>query len=218
MDGYAGYEKIPHVTLVGCWAHARRGFVEALAVLPKEERKNGTSATAKGLAYCNRLFEIERELKELSPEERKAERLARSVPVLNEFHAWLTKQSTIMLPKSAFGKAVTYCLNQWDKLQGYLLDGRLEIDNNRAERAIKPFVIGRKNWLFSNTPRGAKTSAILYSIVETAKENGLKPFDYITYLLEQVPNLNLDEPGVLDSLMPWAESLPATFRTPQKPG
>ena len=109
-------------------------------------------------------------------------------------------------------------MNQWDKLQGYLLDGRLEIDNNRAERAIKPFVIGRKNWLFSNTPRGAKTSAILYSIVETAKENGLKPFDYITYLLEQVPNLNLDEPGVLDSLMPWAESLPATFRTPQKPG
>src|SRR5690606_24217591 len=102
------------VTLVGCWAHARRGFVEALAVLPKEERTSGTSATAKGLAYCNRLFEIERELKELSPEERKAERLARSVPVLHEFHAWLTKQSTIMLPKSAFGKAVTYCLNQWD--------------------------------------------------------------------------------------------------------
>ena len=97
-----------------------------------------------------------------------------------------------MLPKSAFGKAVTYCLNQWDKLQGYLLDGRLEIDNNRAERAIKPFVIGRKNWLFSNTPRGARISAILYSLVETAKENGLKPFEYITYLLEQVPNLNLD--------------------------
>lgn len=217
VDGYAGYEKIPHVTLVGCWAHARRGFVEALAVLPKEERTSGTSATAKGLAYCNRLFEIERELKELSPEERKAERLARSVPVLHEFHAWLTKQSTIMLPKSAFGKAVTYCLNQWDKLQGYLLDGRLEIDNNRAERAIKPFVIGRKNWLFSNTPRGARTSAILYSIVETAKENGLKPFNYITYLLERMPNLDLGEPGVLDSLMPWSESLPASFRTPQKP-
>lgn len=217
VDGYAGYEKIPHVTLVGCWAHARRGFVEALAVLPKEERTNGTSATAKGLAYCNHLFEIKRELKELSPEERKAERLAHSVPVLNEFHAWLTKQSTLMLPKSAFGKAVTYCLNQWDKLQGYLLDGRLEIDNNRAERAIKPFVIGRKNWLFSNTPRGARTSAILYSIVETAKENGLKPFNYITYLLERMPNLDLGEPGVLDSLMPWSESLPASFRTPQKP-
>ena len=116
VDGYAGYEKIPHVTLVGCWAHARRGFVEALAVLPKEERKNGTSAAAVGLAYCNRLFEIERELKDLSPEERRAERPARSVPVLNEFHAWLTAQSAIMLPKSAFGKAVTYCLNPWDEL------------------------------------------------------------------------------------------------------
>ena len=91
------------MTLVGA-GHMLAVFVEALAVLPKEERTSGTSATAKGLAYCNRLLRIERELKELSPEERKAERLARSVPVLNEFHAWLTKQSTIMLPKSAFGK------------------------------------------------------------------------------------------------------------------
>lgn len=155
---------------------------------------------------------IERELKDLSPEERRAERPARSVPALNELHAWLTAQSAIMLPKSSFGKAVTYCLNPWDKLQGYLLDDRLEIDNNRTERAIKPFAIGRKNRLFSNTPRGARISAILYSLVETAKENGLKPFEYITYLLECMPNLNLAAPGVLESLMPWSESLPAACR------
>lgn len=155
---------------------------------------------------------IERELKDLSPEERRAERPARSVPALNELHAWLMAQSAIMLPKSSFGKAVTYCLNPWDKLQGYLLDDRLEIDNNRTERAIKPFAIGRKNRLLSNTPRGARISAILYSLVETAKENGLKPFEYITYLLECMPNLNLAAPGVLESLMPWSESLPAACR------
>lgn len=121
-----------------------------------------------------------------------------------------------MLPKSTFGKAVQYCLNQWEKLQGFLLDGRLEIDNNRAERTIKPFVIGRKNWLFSNTPRGARTSAIVYSIVETAKENGLKPFDYFTYLLEQIPNINVNDVTALDSLLPWSETLPEACRTPHQ--
>jgi len=94
-----------------------------------------------------------------------------------------------VLPKSAFGSAVDYCLNQWEKLNAYLLDGRLEVDNNRAERAIKPFVIGRKNWLFSNRPCGAKASAMIYSIVETAKENGINPYIYLTFLLEQLPNI-----------------------------
>ena len=92
-----------------------------------------------------------------------------------------------VLPKSALGTAVTYCRNQWSKLLTFLLDGRLEIDNNRSERAIKPFVIGRKNWLFANTVRGAKSSAVIYSLVETAKENGLAPFPYLTYLFEQLP-------------------------------
>lgn len=136
--------------------------------------------------------------------------------VLGEFYTWLKTQSAIMLPKSTFGKAVQYCLNQWEKLQGFLLDGRLEIDNNRAERTIKPFVIGRKNWLFSNTPRGARTSAIVYSIVETAKENGLKPFDYFTYLLEQIPNINVNDVTALDSLLPWSETLPEACRTPHQ--
>ena len=93
-----------------------------------------------------------------------------------------------ILPKSTFGQAVQYCLNQWESLTNYLKDGRLEIDNNRSERSIKPFVIGRKNWLFSNTPRGAKASAIIYSIIETAKENNVEPFNYLTYLFEKLPN------------------------------
>jgi transposase len=124
------------------------------------------------LQFCNQLFAIERELKEYTPEERHRLRLERSRPVLEAFSAWLRMQKPKVLPKSALGQAIAYCLNQWDKLEVFLEDGRLEIDNNRSERAIKPFVIGRKNWMFANTPRGAKTSAITYSVIETAKETG----------------------------------------------
>lgn len=117
-----------------------------------------------------------------------------------------------MLPKSTFGQAIAYCLNQWEKLQAFLLDGRLELDNNRSERSIKPFVIGRKNWLFSNTPRGARASATIYSIVETAKENGLNPLAYLTYLFERLPNIDIDDEAALDELLPWSDSLPPECR------
>ncbi len=117
------------------------------------------------------------------------------------------------MPKSLIGQAIAYSLNQWDKLTAFLKDGRLEIDNNRSERSIKPFVIGRKNWLFANTPRGAKASAAIYSVIETAKENGLHPFRYLTYLFEQLPQLpDLREPKVLEPFMPWSSSLPDTCR------
>ena len=154
------------------WAHARRKFVEALNTLPAATRKQGGTASHTGLAFCDALFQIERDLHDVTPEERFAARQKRSLPVLRQFHAWLTSIEAQVLPKSLLGSAVTYCLNQWSKLNAFLLDGRLEIDNNRAERAIKPFVIRRKNWLFSNTPGGARSSAIIYSLVETAKENG----------------------------------------------
>ena len=108
-----------------------------------------------------------------------------------------------MPPKSAVGKAVAYSLGQWDKLVRYIEDGHLRIDNNRAERAIKPFVIGRKNWLFSNTASGAQASAVLYSLVETAKANGLVPFDYLKYLFEELPK----QPESIDHLLPWQVDL-----------
>ncbi|MGG1533908.1 IS66 family transposase, partial [Brevibacillus agri] len=108
-------------------------------------------------------------------------------------------------------QAIAYSLNQRDKLTAFLQDGRLEIDNNRSERSMKPFVIGRKNWLFANTPRGAKASAIIYSVIETAKESGLNPFKYLTHLFEQLPQLpDLKNPETLDSLLPWSPSLPLT--------
>ena len=113
-----------------------------------------------------------------------------------------------MLPKSAFGEAVGYCLNQWAKLNAHLADGRLELDNNRSERSIKPFVTGRKNWLFANTQRGARASAMIYSIVETAKENSLNPYVYLKFLLEQLPNIDVKDQNALDRLLPWLDSLP----------
>ena len=186
VDGYAGYNGLPEVILVGCWAHARRKFDEALKALP--DSKRSAAVTAKeGLEFCNRLFAIERELKEATPEKRYEIRLVLSQPVLDAFLVWLNKLYPEVLPKSAFGQAIKYCLNQWNKLEVFMQDGRLELDNNRSERSIKPFVIGRKNWMFANTPRGARASAIIYSIVETAKENGLNPFNYLSYLFEKLP-------------------------------
>ena len=216
VDGYPGYNSIPDVTLVGCWAHARRKFDEALKALPADQKK--VDVTAKeALKQINALFLLERDFKELSIDERYAKRLELSRLLVDQFYEWLAFQRPRVLPKSAFGEAINYCFNQKEKLYGFLLDGRLEFDNNRAERSIKPFVIGRKNWLFANTARGATASAILYSMVETAKENGLSPYAYLKYLLEQLPNIDLEDPAELDRLMPWSNELPALCRG-GKPG
>jgi transposase len=212
VDGYDSYDQVAGVTRVGCWAHARRKFVEALRALPKGVPAAGTVAQ-QGLDFCNRLYAIEREAEGQTPEQRYAFRQKHSGPVLDVFLIWLTEQQARMLPQSLTGKALTYCLNQWKRLNAYLLDGRLEIDNNRSERSIKPFVIGRKNWLFANTPRGAEASAIIYSLVETAKENQLHPFYYLMHLLEELPQLpDLKDEQAVDALLPWSPSLPLTCR------
>lgn len=215
VDGYAGYHSVADVTLVGCWAHARRKFDEALKALPADMRSKPVAAK-KGLEFCSQLYKIERDLKKGSPKERYEARQKSSQPVLEAFLAWLNEQAAQALPKSTLGEAVTYCLNQWDKLTAYLKDGRLEIDNNLSERAIKPFVIGRKNWLFANTPRGARTSAVIYSIVETAKENGLNPFAYLQYLFERLPNIDVKDPKAIDDLLPYSASLPRSCRVATK--
>jgi len=157
------------------------------------------------------LFEIERALQNGTPAERFIGRVRLSRPVLIAFKRWLERQSLDALPKSAFGQAVNYCLNQWEKLNAFLQDGRLELDNNRSERSIKPFVIGRKNWLFANTAKGAHASAIIYSVVETAKENGLNPFAYLKYLFDQIPDCHTTD---LDRLLPWSATLPAECHVP----
>lgn len=213
VDGYAGYHKVANVTLVGCWAHARRMYDEALKALPKTVQDPGATAAKQGLDFCNQLFAIEREWKEVSSEERHAARQKQSRPVLDAYLGWLNQMRSRTLPRSLVGKAIAYSLNQWNKLTAFMLDGRLELDNNRSERSIKPFVLGRKNWLFANTPRGAKASATIYSVIETAKENGLNPFQYLKHLFEQMPQLeNPEDPEALDRLLPWSTSLPLTCR------
>lgn len=212
VDGYPGYHKVLHVTLVGCWAHARRKFDESLKALPDPKATLGVTA-GEGLNFCNRLFAIERDIKDLTPNERYSVRLERSRPILDAFLVWLRTHRSRVLPKSTLGQAITYCLNQWGKLEAFMKDGRLELDNNRSERSIKPFVIGRKNWLFSNTQRGARASAMIYSIIETAKENELNPMKYLTYLFERLPQLiDPKDTDALDKLLPWSSELPQDLR------
>lgn len=216
-DGYAGYNGLPNVTLVGCWAHARRQFVDAVKALPGKIQNTSTLSIAEeGLQFCNQLFRIEKDLKDKNPEERKEEREMRSQPVLDAFYAWLKKTRPQVTPKSATGKAINYSLNQWSKLINFMLDGNLEIDNNRAERSFRPFVIGRKNWIFSNSMKGAKSSAIIYSIVETAKENNLNPFHYLTHVLEQLSWIDVSDPAAVEQLLPWSTALPDNCRVPNR--
>ena len=196
VDGYAGYEKTS-AKLVGCWGHARRKFKEAQTAQPKG--KTGKADMA--LSMIQKLYRIEVSLKDKSTGEKYQLRQEKAKPLLEQFYQWLAKANVVA--KSALGKAIQYCQNQWPKLIRYIEEGHLSIDNNRSERVIKPFVIGRKNWLFTNTANGAKASAMLYSIIETAKANGLIPFDYITHCLEQLSKNQVD----VEKLLPWNVTL-----------
>ena len=199
-DGYAGYHDLGEdITVVGCWAHARRKFDEAVKSLPKGKVKG--SSAAQGLAYCNLLFAIEQEIAEKTAEERYEERLKQARPVLDAMLAWANTRT--VAPKSALGKAFTYLKEQWPYLVNYLKDGRLEISNNRAERSIKPFVIDRKNFLFANTPKGAGGSAVMFSMIQTAIENGLDPYRYLTWLMKTAKNADLSDEKAVLTLLPW---------------
>lgn len=211
-DGWHAYDKLTDVMIIGCWAHVRRKFCDALLVVPKERRDDQTLVANIAIAKIKKLYDIEEELRDATPEERLAARVERSKPIVDDFKEWLETESKLVLPKSVLGTALTYCKNQWPKLIRFLTDGRLEIDNNRAERSIKPFVIGRKNWLFANTARGAKSSAVIYSIVETAKENGLNPSSYLEYLFERLPNIDHTDTAAIDSLLPWGEAVQSALR------
>ena len=209
-DGYQCYHNLPpDIISVGCWSHARRYWEELYETLPKDGRDGSNAERA--LVYINLLFWFEHDFRDLSPEERYEARLKYSKPVSDDYFAWI--ETLNPLPKSKMGEAVTYSLLQRKYLENIYLDGRLELSNNISERAIKPFVQGRKVWLFSNTPNGAESSSILFSLVETAKANNLSPYQYVKYLLEMLPNTTT---GELDALLPWSESLPDHCRVPFK--
>ena len=199
-DGYSGYNKLKEITRCGCWAHLRRKFVEALP--PGKATGGERSAAETGRAYCDRLFAIEDDLRDLSAEERYKQRLEREKPVLDAFWSWL--ETVNPLRGSKLAKAVVYAQNQKPFMENYLLDGRLSLSNNAAENAIRPFVTGRKNWLFADTPKGAAASAAVYSLVETARANGLEVFSYLQELLANMTQWDhTDE--YLEDLMPWSE-------------
>ena len=184
------------------WTLSRRKFDEAVKALPKGKAKG--SSASQGLAYCNLLFEIEQGLSEVTAQERYKQRLKQAKPVVDAMFAWANTRTAA--PKSALGKAFTYLKEQWSYLTNYLNDGRLEISNNRAERSIKPFVIDRKNFLFANTPKGAAGSAIMFSLIQTAIENGLDPYKYLTWLLKQAKDADLTDEQTMQTLMPWNAS------------
>jgi len=205
-DGYSGYHKVSWATHVGCWSHARRKFLEAI------EAQKGDTIAGRGFEYCEHLFRIEDAIAELSIEERLQYRQEKAVPILNEFKAWADQQR--VPAKSKIGKALTYLDNQWKYLVNYVLDGRLEISNNIAERSIKPFVIDRKNFLFSNTPNGACSTAVTMSVIETAKANGLNPYKYLEWIFKTAPKIaNPEDENQNWALLLMPENAPDECRT-----
>jgi transposase len=188
-DAYAGYNALesPEIRLLGCWAHARRNFMDMVKATKKSGRKSGSADLA--LGFIRNLYRIEKKVveMELGPDGIYRVRQEESKPILDKFFEWLNKRTIETPPKGLLGKAISYTLNNWERLIRYLENGLLLPDNNLVENAIRPFVLGRKNWLFSGHPRGAEASANLYSLIETAKANGLEPYRYLRFLFEKLP-------------------------------
>jgi transposase len=210
-DAYSGYKKVEGIYNCLCWAHVRRYFTDAL---PKNIQSPEATIPATGIAYCNQLFDLERKFKNLSSEDRKKQRLEKEKPVLEAFWLWVENTNEKVLPKSKIGKALQYALNHREKLETYLEDGNCVISNNIAENSIRPFTIGRKNWIFCGSPEGARASACVYSLVETAKANGLNPYKYLEFILSRLPGSNLkNNLNVLELMMPWDELVQKTCKS-----
>ncbi len=208
-DGYAGYETLKDVTHVGCMAHLKRKFHEAVTALPNGKK---AGSAVEGEAYCEKLFLLEREFETLTPEERKQKRQELAKPVLDEFLSWGSSRNASS--KSKLGKALTYLHNNGKELSEYLNDGRLEISNNLAERSIKPFVIDRKNFLFANTPKGATASAVMFSIIQTAIANDLDPYRYLVYIFTEAPKLAARNENWVAAMIP--QNVPESCKAGRK--
>lgn len=212
-DGYQVYhtleKEMEELTIAGCWVHCRRRFDEALKLIPRSYQKE--SEVFLLMKQIQAIYREEGKLDNLSPDERLKQRQAVVRPLVDAFFAYL---KTIKVSrKDKFGDAVSYALNQEKYLRVFLRDGEVPIDNNASERAIRGFCIGKKNWQMIDTINGAKTSAIIYSVVETAKANNLKPFDYVQYLLEEIPkHMDDKDRSFLEDLLPWSEKLPERIR------
>lgn len=217
-DGYQVYHTLEKeredLTIAGCWVHARRRFDEALAVVPKERQKESASYLI--LKQIQTIYRKEGKLKDLSSEERLSQRQVAIKPLVDALFAYL-KQHESEVGTEKLKDAFSYALNQEKYLRVFLTDGDVPMDNNASERAIRGFCVGKKNWQMIDTINGAKASAIIYSIAETAKANNLKPYEYFEHLLTEIPkHMDDSDRSFLDDLLPWSEKLPDAVRKPKK--
>ena len=205
-DGFAGYDAVKNVIHCGCWAHQRRKYEEAM---PKGAPRDNPARI--GFEFCQKLFKIERKYENHTPEERLEKRLLESKPVIDRYFEWA--KSLNCLAGSSLYKAVGYTLNHESELTAFLLDGRIEISTNRIENMIRPYAVGRRNWLFADSVKGAQSSAIVYSIVRTAEANGLNPYKYLLHLFTELPCILTKDPEAdLSSYFPWSPEIQKSCR------
>lgn len=219
-DGYQGYNSVENVKHIYCLAHIRRKYFDIVSKLEGEALLNSRAVI--GFNFCEHLYKIEKELKEKYQgnddfyKKRYEIRLEKSAPIIEEFIKYVDIELKNALPRSPLGQALEYSRKLLPGFRTFLTDGSLEIDNNGAERAIKPFVLGRKNWLLCNTPKGARASAIIYSIAETAKANDLNVEKYLIYLMDVICNLDKKDTATLLKYMPWSKELPDELKLQSK--
>ncbi len=213
---------IPGLTNASCWVHARREFADAVKAMPKGQKAHaGQTVAGQALIRIAEMYNIENTLKNLSAEERLRERQEQIQPLVDDFFAWAKgiQSDTRVLPAGKTASGIQYCLNQEKYLRVFLTDGNVPMDNSASERAIRPFTIGRKNWVIINSVKGAKASAVIYSLVETAKRNHLNIYYYLEHLLTELPRLTDEEgkiePTKLDILLPWSDQLPKQCYKPR---
>ena len=214
-DGYQVYHTIEKeredLKIAGCWAHARRRFDEAVKALPKAKQKDSLAYLA--LKQIQAIYREDSRLADMNPQERLKHRQVTVKPLVDAYFAWVKQNLTKVTPKSKTANGFTYAINQEEYLRVFLEDGDVPLDNNSAEQAIRPFCVGKKNWVMIDTIAGANASAIIYSIAETAKANNLKPYNYFEYLLTEIPqHMDDHDMSFCEDLLPWSDKLPAECR------
>ena len=214
-DGYQVYHTLEKeredLRIAGCWAHARRRFDEALQALPKDQQKDTIAYFA--LKQIQAIYREENKLEGMSAQERLKNRQLTVKPLVDAYFIWVKKNVLVVAAKSKTANGLTYSINQETYLKTFLEDGEVPMDNNAAEQSIRPFCIGKKNWVMIDTIAGAESSAMIYSIAETAKANHLKPYNYFEYLLTEIPkHLDDRDNHFCEDLLPWSDKLPAECR------
>lgn len=204
-DAYTAYKGLKNITHVYCWAHARRNFCDAI---PKDIENPSETIAGQALLKIKKLFIIENEIKDYEPKDKKKVRQERSKPLLDEFFAWCDKNKDVVLANSKVSKAINYCIEHQKELSEYINDGLLPMTNSLDERTIRPFAVGRKNWMFCTSVKGAEASAATYSVIESAKANGLDPYKYLVYVFKYLPNQDIvNNPEIIREFLPWGKQV-----------